>query len=93
MRAAISSADVIVFDVPIGELKDLCPWDGANYQPAPGTAEEYSACGATMVEGYAADARAIMDEITALTSPNALIRVINLWDFFYPRFQELGLAA
>ncbi len=92
VRAAISSADVIVFDVPIGELKDLCPWDAANYQPAPGTAREYAACGATMVDGYSANARAIMDEITALADANALIRVINLWDYFYPRFQELGLG-
>ena len=92
VRAAISSADVIVFDVPIGELKDLCPWDGAHYQPAPGTVDEYSACGAAMVEAYAANAAAIMDEITALANPSALIRVITLWDFFYPRFQELGVG-
>jgi lysophospholipase L1-like esterase len=92
VRAAISSADVIVFDVPIGELKDLCPWDGTHYQPAPGTADEYAACGATMVEGYAANATAIMDEIVSLRSPSdALIRTTNLWDFFYPRFQQLGL--
>jgi len=45
-----------------------------------------------MVEAYAANATAIMDEILSLRSPSdALIRTTNLWDFFYPRFLQLGL--
>lgn len=94
LRAALGSADVIVFDVPIGALKDLCPWDAARYAPAPGTPAEYSACGAKMATSYAADSDAIVAEIVSLRSPaDALIRTTDLWDFFYPTFQRMGLGS
>jgi hypothetical protein len=93
LRTAISSADVVVFIVPIGELKEDCPWDAGKYQPAPGTPDEYAACGATMVANYAADASAIMDEITSLRTPSkGMIRGVNLWDFFYPQLGALGVG-
>ena len=40
LRDALRSADVIVFEVPMGEAKELCPWDAARYAPAPGTPAE-----------------------------------------------------
>jgi len=87
LRAALQSADVIVFDVPMGEGKDLCPWDSARYLPAPGSQAEYRACGAKMAESYAGDSEAIVAEIVSLRGPaDALIRAIDLWDLFYPTY-------
>lgn len=94
LRAALKSADVIVFDVPTGEGKDLCPWDTAGYRPAAGTPAEYQACGKQLVASYAADAAAIVDEIVALRSPgDALIRAIDLWDVFHPTYEAMGLGT
>ena len=94
LRDALRSADVIVFDVPTGEAKELCPWDAAGYRPAPGTPAEYRACGTQLVASYAADAAAIVDEIVSLRSPaDALIRATDLWDVFYPTYRAMGLGA
>ena len=92
LRDALASADVIVFNVPLGALKDVCPWEDADYQPAPGSPEEYRQCGAAMAAAYAADAEAIMSEIDALRRPDALVRTTNSYVLFYPRFEDLGLA-
>lgn len=94
LRAAVQSADVIVFTVPSGEGKLLCPWDDAGYRPAPGTPAEYRACGKQLVASYAANAAAIVAEIVALRSPaDALIRATDRWDVFYPTYQAMGLGA
>ena len=94
LREALQSADVIVFTVPSGEGKDLCPWDAAGYRPAPGTPAEYRACGKQLVASYAANAAAIVDEIVALRSPaDALIRATDRWDVFYPTYQAMGLGT
>jgi hypothetical protein len=93
LRDAIANADGILLDVPLGELKELCPWDDVSYAPGPGTPAEYAACGAEMAMRYEADAGAIMDEIVALRSPaEALIRTTELWKPFYPTFESLGLG-
>jgi hypothetical protein len=92
LRQALSSADVIVFNVPVGALKDSCPWDEVNYLPGPGSPDEYRQCGAAMAAGYAADSEAIMTEIDALRRPDALVRTTNTYVLFYPRFEDLGLA-
>jgi len=93
LRDAIASADGILLDVPLGELKELCPWDDVSYAPGPGTPAEYAACGAEMATRYEADAGAIMDEIVALRRPaHALIRTTELWKPFYPTFESLGLG-
>ncbi|MCU0479403.1 MAG: hypothetical protein MUE92_11805, partial [Chloroflexi bacterium] len=92
LREALQSADVILFTVPSGEGKDLCPWDAAGYRPAPGTPAEYRACGRQLVANNAANAAAIIDEIVAVRSPaDALIRAIDRWDVFYPTYQAMGL--
>lgn len=94
LREALADADVILLDVPVGELKELCPWDDVSYAPGPGTPAEYAACGAEMATSYEADADAIMDEIVALRSPaHALIRTTELWKPFYPTFESMGLGA
>lgn len=94
LRDALRLADVIVFDVPMGEGKDLCPWDAARYRPGPGTPAEYRACGAKLVASYAADAAAIVDEIVSLRSPaDVVIRTTDLWDLFYPTYQAMGLGT
>ena len=94
LRAAVQSADVIVFSVPTGEGKDLCPWDSARYLPAPGSQAEYRACGAKMAESYAGDSEAIVAEIVSLRGPaDALIRAIDLWDLFYPTYRTMGLGT
>ena len=41
LRAALSSADVIVFEVPIGEVRSECPWDNVEWHPLPGTPTEW----------------------------------------------------
>ncbi len=94
LRDSVRTADVVLFNVPFGELKSLCPWDSSNSKPAPGTLEEYTSCGATMVEHYAADAEAIVTEIVGLRNPaEAMVRTTTLWEDFYRTLQGLGVAA
>lgn len=93
LRRDVRAADVIVFIVPLGGLKDMCPWDEATGVPAAGTPEEYRACGKAFAKRYGADAEAIAAEITGLRSPaDALIRTTDFWEPFYRTFASMGLG-
>ncbi len=93
LRDAVAAADVILFAVPMGEAKELCPWNAAAYKPAPGSLAEYEACASKFAASYGADAEAIVGEIVSLRSPaDALIRAIDMYQLFYPAYQAMGLG-
>ena len=84
LRAALSSADVIVFEVPIGEFRSECPFDNVEGHPLPGTATEWRSCTARTAARNTANAGRIIDAIVALRSPaDALILASNLWEIGY----------
>ena len=94
LREAIRSAEVVLFDVPMGRLKQAIPWDDVAYQPLPGTPQRYRQGMARMLVEYRKDARAIVKEIVALRSPaEASIRSIDLWQMGYSGFRQLGVGA
>ena len=84
LRAALASADVIVFEVPIGEFRFECPFDNAEWHPLTGTPTEWWTCTARAAARNTANAGRIMDAIVALRSPaDALILASNLWEIGY----------
>jgi len=84
LRAAVAGADVIVFEVPIGEVRSECPWDNVEWHPLPGTATEWSTCAAKTAARNSANAGRIVDAIVALRAPaDALILASNLWENGY----------
>ena len=86
LRADLSEAEIIVFDVPMGVLNDTCTGD-----PGGGTVETAEACMAEGSAAYRADVGPIFDELVALRDPSeAMIRVTDVWQFFYPTFQAAG---
>lgn len=94
LREAIASAEAVLFDVPVGQLKQTIPWDDATYQALPGSTERYRKGMARMLVDYRRDARAIVNEIVALRSPSeASIRAIDIWQLGYRGFRSLGVGA
>jgi lysophospholipase L1-like esterase len=103
LRAALSSADVIVFEVPIGEVRSECPWDNVEWHPLPGTPTEWETCTARTATRNTANAGRILDAIVALRSPaDALILASNLWENGYrdslargiePQMRDMFTAA
>jgi hypothetical protein len=94
LREAIRTAEVVLFDVPVGELKQTVPFDMTAYQPLPGSPERYRKGMARMLVDYRRDATTIVDEIVSLRSPDeASIRAIDLWQVGYPGFRKMGLGA
>ncbi len=94
LREAIRTAEVVLFDVPVGELKQTVPFDMTAYQPLPGSPERYRKGMARMLVDYRRDARAIVNAIVSLRSPDeASIRAIDLWQLGYPGFRKMGLGA
>jgi hypothetical protein len=94
LREAIRTAEVVLFDVPVGELKQTVPFDMTAYQPLPGSPERYRKGMARMLVDYRRDARAIVNAIVPLRSPDeASIRAIDLWQLGYPGFRKMGLGA
>jgi len=94
LREAIRTAEVVLFDVPVGQMKQTIPWDETAYQPLPGSPQRYRKGMARMLVDYRRDARAIVEEIVALRSPSAAsIRAIDLWQVGYPGFRKMGLGA
>lgn len=94
LRDAIRSAELVLFDVPVGALKNAVPFDWEAYQPLPGSPERFRKGMAEMLPGYKRDARAIVKEIVALRGTSeASIRTIDLWQLGYPGFRELGVGS
>ena len=94
LREAIRSAEVVLFDVPMGRLKQTIPWDDVAYRPLPGTPQRYRQGMARMLVEYRKDARAIVKEIVALRSPaEASIRSIDLWQMGSAGFRKLGVGT
>jgi hypothetical protein len=94
LREAIRSAELVLFDVPVGQLKQTIPWDQAAYKPLPGSPERFRKGMAKMLPDYRRDAVAIVGEIVSLRDPaDASIRAIDLWQLGYPGFREMGLGA
>jgi hypothetical protein len=94
LREAIRTAEVVLFDVPVGEMKQAVPFDYEAYRPLPGSPERYRKGMARMLVDYRRDARAIVDEIVSLRSPSeASIRTIDFWQVGYSGFRELGVGA
>ena len=84
LRAQLASADVIVFEVPVGEFRFECPFDNAEWHPLPGTPTEWWTCTARAAARNTANVGRIMDAIVALRSPaDALILASNLWEIGY----------
>lgn len=81
LRAALSSADVIVFEVPIGEVRSECPWDNVEWHPLRATPTEWRSCTARTAARNTANAGRIIDAIVGLRSPaDAHILASNLWE-------------
>ena len=94
LREAIRTAEVVLFDVPVGQLKQTIPWDEVAYQPLPGSPQRYRKGMARMLVDYRKDARAIVNEIVSLRSPaEASIRSIDLWQMGYTEFRKLGVGT
>jgi len=94
LREAIRTAEVVLFDVPLGEMKQVVPFDYEAYRPLPGSPERYRKGMARMLVNYRRDARAIVNEIVSLRSPSeASIRAIDFWQAGYSGFRELGVFA
>jgi lysophospholipase L1-like esterase len=75
---------VIVFEVPIGEVRSECPWDNVEWHPLPGTPTEWRSCTAKTAARNTANAGRIIDAIVALRAPaDALILASNLWEIGY----------
>jgi hypothetical protein len=91
LREALASADVIVFEIPLGEFRSMCPFDNNNWVPA-GTPAEWEACAPEVAAHNTANAKLIVDELVALRSPrDAIIRAVNLWEIGYRKSRELGI--
>jgi len=94
LREAIRTAEVVLFDVPVGQMKQTIPWDMVAYQPLPGSPQRYRKGMARMLVDYRKDAKAIVNEIVSLRSPSeASIRAIDFWQVGYSGFRELGVFA
>lgn len=94
LREAIRTAEVVLFDVPVGQLKQTIPFDQTAYQPLPGSPQRYRQGMARMLVDYRKDARAIVSEIVSLRSPSAAsIRAIDFWQLGYTGFRKLGVGA
>jgi hypothetical protein len=94
LREAIRSAEVVLFDVPVGQMKQVIPFDYKAYRPLPGTPKRYRKGMARMLVDYRRDARAIVEEIVSLRSPDeASIRAIDFWQVGYSGFRDMGLGA
>lgn len=86
LRRDLSEAEMILFDVPMGVVNDVCPGD-----PGVGTVEMAEACMPEASAAYRADVGPIFEELVALRDPSeAVIRVADLWQFFYPTFRDHG---
>jgi lysophospholipase L1-like esterase len=86
LRTDVSEAEIILFDVPMGGMKDTCTSD-----PTTATVETVTACMAEASVAYRADVGPIFDELVALRDPSeAMIRVTDVWQFLYPTFQAAG---
>jgi hypothetical protein len=85
LRQDLRDAEIIVFDVPVGILNDVCPGE-------PGTLTvEQASCFDEAAALYKPDAEAVFEELVALRDPaDAMIRVTDVWQFFHPTFVEAG---
>lgn len=85
LRSDLSEAEVIVFDVPVGMINDLCP------DPTTITADEQARCFGEVVPQYEDDVDAIFAEVVDLRSPaDAIIRVTDVWQLFWPTLHDTG---
>lgn len=86
LRQDLRDAEIIVFDVPVGILNDVCPGD-----PGTLTVEEHVSCFDEAVALYKPDVEAVFEELVALRDPaDAMIRVTDVWQMFHPTFVEAG---
>jgi len=86
LRQDLRDAEIIVFDVPLGILNDVCPGE-----PGALTVEEQASCFDEAVALYKSDVEAAFEELVALRDPaDAMIRVTDVWQFFYPTFVAAG---
>ena len=86
LRADIGDAEIILFDVPMGVINDICTSD-----PHTAGVEEVAACLSEASAAYRADVGPIFDELVTLRDPSqAMVRVTDVWQFFYPTFQAAG---
>lgn len=85
LRTDIREAEIVVFDVPVGIINDLCP------PPDSITAEQQRACFGEVVPRYEADVDAIFTELVALRDPGeAMIRVTDVWQFYWRTLHRVG---
>ena len=86
LRQDLRDAEIIVFDVPVGILNDVCPGE-----PGTLTVEEQASCFDEGVALYEPDVEAVFEELVALRDPaDAMIRVTDVWQMFYPTFVAGG---
>ncbi len=93
LREWLQKADVIVFEVPVGELRFLCPFDNSTWMPLT-DAQGWNDCAPKVVARNSANAAAIMDELVKLRDPSAVvIRAVNLWEFGYAADIQMGIES
>ena len=87
----LRKADVIVFEVPVGELRFVCPFDNTTWMPVvdvPG----WNDCAPKVVARNSVNAQGIADELVKLRDPSTvLIRAVNLWEFGYAADIQMGI--
>lgn len=85
LRSDLREAELIVFDVPVGIINDLCP------DPATITADEQRRCFGEVVPQYHEDVDAIFDELVGLRDPaDAIVRVTDVWQLNWPTLHSVG---
>jgi hypothetical protein len=94
LREAIRSAEVVLFDIPEGQIKETCPWDMMDYRPRRAGPERWRKSLERMLVDYRRDAKDIVNEIVSLRSPDeASIRALVVWQMFLPTFRKMGLET
>ncbi len=94
LREAIRSADVVLFDIPQGQIKHTCPWDIVDYRPRRASPERWRRGIERMLVDYRRDAKDIVNEIVSLRGPDETsIRALIVWQMFLPTFREMGLET
>jgi len=94
LREAIRSAEVVLFDVPQGQIAQTCPWNMMDDRPRRASPERWRRGMERMLVDYRRDATDIVNEIVSLRSPDeASIRALIVWQMFVPTFRRMGLES
>jgi len=94
LREAIRSAEVVLFDIPQGQITETCPWNMMDDRPRRASPERWRKGMERMLVDYRRDANDIVSEIVSLRRPDdASIRALIVWQMFVPTFRKMGLET